>query len=70
MFKIRDDDIKTKLSALVSGLFGVMVASYANGVLGQMPTGIIIYMSMAFLFLSKELDQETNLSLPKHEEQN
>ena len=58
MFKIRDDDIKIKMSALVAGLFGIMVASYGNGVLGQMPTGIIIYMSMAFLFLSKEFDEE------------
>ena len=70
MFKIRDDDIKAKMSALVAGLFGVMVASYANGVLGQMPTGIIIYMSMAFLFISKELDEESNLSITTPEKLN
>jgi hypothetical protein len=63
MFKIRDDDINAKMSALVAGLFGVMVASYANGVLGQMPTGIIIYMSMAFLFLSKEMDNQSSYNL-------
>ena len=37
-----------------------MVASYGNGVLGQMPTGIIIYMSMAFLFMAEKFDKELN----------
>lgn len=58
MFKIRDRWLKTQLSALVSGMFGIMGASYGNGVLGQMPTGLIIYSSMAFLFLSSKYEAE------------
>ncbi len=58
MFKIRNDWLKYRMFALVCGYFGIMAASYGNGVLGQMPTGIIIYMSMAFLFMSKKFDKE------------
>ncbi|HZL12493.1 MAG TPA: O-antigen ligase family protein [Prolixibacteraceae bacterium] len=58
MFKIRNDWLKFRMIALVSGYFGIMAASYGNGVLGQMPTGIIIYMSMAFLFMAEKFDKE------------
>ncbi len=58
MFKIRNDWLKFRMIALLSGFFGIMVASYGNGVLGQMPTGIIIYMSMAFLFMAEKFDKE------------
>lgn len=58
MFKIRNDWLKSRLIALVCGYFGIMIASYGNGVLGQMPTGIIIYMSMAFLFMGEKFDKE------------
>lgn len=51
--KIKDDDILVyKLRALLCGFAGVMVASYSNGVIGQMPTGIIVYMSLAFIFMA------------------
>ncbi|MDA3930811.1 MAG: O-antigen ligase family protein [Prolixibacteraceae bacterium] len=58
MFKIREDWVKAQMSALVCGMFGIMVASYGNGLLGQMPTGILIYTSMGFLFLGKKFDNE------------
>ena len=58
MFKVRDDWIKAQMSALVCGMFGIMVASYGNGLLGQMPTGLIIYTSMGFLFLAQKFDKE------------
>ena len=58
MFKIRDDWVRVQMSAMAAGLFGIMAASYGNGVLGQIPTGLLIYSSMAYLFLSKKLDQE------------
>lgn len=57
-FKLKDDWTKAQMSALVSGLIGVMAASYGNGVFGQMPTGIILYSSMGFLFLAKKFDTE------------
>jgi hypothetical protein len=58
MFKLKDEEIKALMSALVCGLFGIMAASYGNGVLGQMPTGLLIYSSMAYLFLAKKFEDD------------
>ncbi len=62
MFRIRDPILKMKLSALASGMFGVMVASYGNAVLGQMPTSILIYISMALLLNSEVFDKDQKLN--------
>ncbi len=56
MFRIRDPILRIKMAALTSGLFGVMVASYGNAVLGTMPTSILIYVSMALVLNSEKLD--------------
>jgi hypothetical protein len=47
-----------KMAALASGMFGVMVASYGNAVLGTMPTSILIYTSMALLLNSRHFDNQ------------
>ncbi|MDE3253847.1 MAG: O-antigen ligase family protein, partial [Bacteroidota bacterium] len=57
MFRIKDQILKAKLSALVAGYFGVMVASYGNAVLGQMPTNILVYISMAVLLNAPQLEK-------------
>ncbi|HNW73400.1 MAG: O-antigen ligase domain-containing protein [Bacteroidales bacterium] len=57
MVKIRDPELLVKISALLCGIFGIMVASYGNAVLGQFPTGLLIYASMAYVFLAPGLDQ-------------
>lgn len=57
MTKVRDPDLQGKLFALAAGMMGIMAASYGNGVLGQSPTGPLLYSSMAFLFLSEQLQQ-------------
>ncbi|MCX6252597.1 MAG: O-antigen ligase family protein [Bacteroidetes bacterium] len=54
--KIRNPLIKWKMAALVSGMFGVMVASYGNAVLGTLPTGLLMYTSMALLLNAKQFD--------------
>lgn len=59
MFRIRDPILKMKMAALASGMFGVMVASYGNAVLGTMPTGMLIYTSMALMLNAETLDKET-----------
>ena len=43
---------------MTAGIAGVVVMAYANEVFGQIPTGAIIYMSMAFIFLSPRFDKE------------
>ena len=49
MFRIRDPLTKLKMSALICGMAGVMLASYGNAVFGQMPTSLLIYASMALM---------------------
>jgi hypothetical protein len=49
MFVIRDPITKVKMSALISGMAGVMLASYGNAILGGMPTALLIYASMALM---------------------
>ena len=49
MFKIRDPITKLKIGALISGMAGVMVASYGNAVLGGMPTALLFYASMSIM---------------------
>ena len=58
MFRIRDPILKIKMAALASGMLGVMVASYGNAVLGTMPTGMLIYTSMAIMLNAEVLDKE------------
>jgi hypothetical protein len=56
MFRIRDPILKLKMAALASGMFGVMVASYGNAVLGTMPTSLLIYASMGLLLNTEKLE--------------
>jgi hypothetical protein len=68
MFRIRDPITKLKMSALISGMAGVMLASYGNAVFGQMPTSLLIYASMALMsnpeiFEAPIAENETELIL-------
>ena len=56
MFRIRDPIVKMKMAALISGMFGIIVASYGNAILGQMPTSILVYTSMALMLNSDKFD--------------
>jgi cell division protein FtsW (lipid II flippase) len=58
MFRIRDPDLKLKLAALTAGMSGIVVANYGNAVLSQMPTNLLIFMSMAVLMNSEVLDTD------------
>jgi cell division protein FtsW (lipid II flippase) len=62
IWKVKDLRLKQKLLALFAGYIGILLSSYGNPILGQMPTGIIIYMSMAYLYLAPFLDQEIQSS--------
>ena len=61
LFKLKSKDARTKALALISGIFGVMVASYSSNAFGQMPNGIIIYMSMAFIVLLHKWDKQEQI---------
>ena len=57
MVKIRDPIVKMNSTALAAGMLGIMVASYGNAVLGQVPTSLLIYASMALMLNSEKLDE-------------
>ncbi|MCH8553963.1 MAG: hypothetical protein LAT76_02325 [Schleiferiaceae bacterium] len=56
--KIRDPELRQKIMALHAGLAGIAVASYGNPIFGQLPTGIILYLSFAYLILAYKLDKD------------
>jgi hypothetical protein len=58
MFRLKEPEIRGVVSALMAGFTGIMGASYGNGVLGQMPTGILIYLSWVAIFVSQQLERE------------
>ena len=58
MFRIKDTFLKYKISALIGGMAGIMVASYGNAVLGQMPTALLIYATMAIILNTEVFEKE------------
>ena len=58
MFRIKNKDLEVKTAALLCGVFGILVASYGNAVLGQFPTGLLVYTSMAYVFMAPALDKQ------------
>jgi hypothetical protein len=62
MTKIRDRELYYKIAALLCGYWGIVGASYGNTVFGQLPTSILIYMSLPLIFMSpnfqKEIDEQ------------
>jgi len=69
MFKIQDSWLRGQIAALVCGMFGIMVASYGNGVFGQFPTGILMYTGMVFMFIAPGMDKAIMEREAQREEQ-
>lgn len=63
MFKVRDPALQGKFFGLAAGMFGIMAAAYGNGVLGQIPTSLVLYSSMALLFMGEEISNNYDQSL-------
>jgi hypothetical protein len=55
---------RTRFQALYAGLAGIVVASYGNQILGQMPTGVIIYFSITFLYVLTTTPYATAIAPP------
>lgn len=58
MFRLKNKDLEVKTAALLCGVFGILVASYGNAVLGQFPTGLLVYTSIAYVFMAPSLDKQ------------
>jgi len=56
IWKTRDPILKNKLSALSAGATGILLCSYGNEVMNQMPSSIIVYVSWVFIWLSPRWD--------------
>ncbi|MFN3404743.1 MAG: O-antigen ligase family protein [Cytophagaceae bacterium] len=56
-YKIRDIYLKQKMMAFYSGVFGVLVASYGNQILSQMPLGVFFSIAVAYLFMAPTIDK-------------
>ncbi|MDD4819450.1 MAG: O-antigen ligase family protein [Flavobacteriales bacterium] len=57
LFRLKDQHLKGICAGITSGVFGIMVASYGNEILGQLPICVIIYVSQTFIFLSPRYDK-------------
>ncbi|MEZ4981712.1 MAG: O-antigen ligase family protein, partial [Saprospiraceae bacterium] len=64
IWHLRDPILRQKIIALYSGVVGILLSSYGNQVFSQMPTGIIMYISIPLIFISPKFD---NLP-PKNED--
>lgn len=63
--RVKDEKLRHKLLALLAGYAGIAASSYGNPLLGQIPTGIILYMSWAYLFMANDLDKQVADHKPK-----
>lgn len=62
MYKIRDKELVGILSGFAAGMFGVMVASYGNAVIWQLPTSQTFYPAMGILVNAKNIDRNIRIS--------
>jgi len=58
MFQLKTKEMRGKATALLSGVVGIIIASYGNAVLGQFPTGLVVYASMAYVFMSPSIEEK------------
>lgn len=57
-FRIRDPSLRFIIGAWASSFIGLCVASYTNGLLVQLPTGPMVYLGLAFVYMAPQWDKE------------
>ncbi len=58
MFKLQNRELRFVIASLVCALFGVSLAAYSLEIFGQFPNSILIYTSIAVIFLSPKFDKQ------------
>jgi hypothetical protein len=63
VWHLRDPVLKVKIAGLYCGMCGIMFASYGNQVYSQMPTGILMGISIPLIFLAPLFDRQISQSV-------
>ena len=58
IWNTRDKALRNKLSALCAGSAGILLCSYGNEVMNQMPSSIIVYTTWVLIWLSPRWDEK------------
>ncbi len=66
LWRLKDIFLRQHLLALFAGLMGIFVANYGNQLLGQIPTNIIFYLSIAVVFNLTIKQESTAQKLPEN----
>lgn len=51
LWRMEDSPLRQQLVAFYCGFLGLCLASYTNGLLTQIPTGILVFVGLAFVYL-------------------
>jgi hypothetical protein len=74
IWNTRDEGMRYKLMALSAGANGILICSYGNEVLNQMPSSTILYISWALIWMSTRWDiaplQPIAITTPTDEDEN
>jgi hypothetical protein len=54
LWNLPDKNLRQQFLGIHAGTLGIYMASYGNGILGQMPTGILLYIGWALMFKAKK----------------
>lgn len=57
VWRIRNPQLRQQLLALTAGYGGILLSSYGNEVMNQVPSAIIIFLSWVFIFQGPALDK-------------
>lgn len=57
LFKLKDMELYPKVLALCCGIIGLLVANYGNSVIYQLPSNLIISMSLAYVWIARKWAQ-------------
>jgi hypothetical protein len=65
VWNIKNDKLRFKLIALLSGATGVFFCSYGNEIMNIMPSLIVFFLSLVIVYQGPKLDRELQLEEAK-----
>lgn len=66
IWRTRDPALRNQLTALTAGCFGVLICSYGNEVLNQVPSMMMVYIGWALIWISPRWDTKPERSKTEH----